>query len=180
MPSHLDELNEQQRQAVLHLDGPLLVHAPVGTGKTTVLAHRAAHAIGSGRDPGSLLCLSFTNRAARQMRERIMTLLGGKANEIGVRTFHGFCTHVLRLEADNLGLHCDFTICDEADARELLLDAWRQHTQSDFACEQFAGDHFYFKSAGSQASVLALVRQRCLAAAAAGPAGETTGRARES
>jgi DNA helicase-2/ATP-dependent DNA helicase PcrA len=132
------ELNEQQRQAVLHLEGPLLVHAPVGTGKTTVLAHRAAHAIASGRDPASLLCLSFTNRAARQMRERIASLLGGKGNEIAVRTFHGFCTHVLRLEADNLGLHADFTICDEADARELLLDAWRQQTARASAPERLS------------------------------------------
>src|SRR5437773_8811757 len=126
MPDHLDQLNEQQRQAVLHLEGPLLVHAPVGTGKTTVLAHRAAYAIQSGRDPATLLCLSFTNRAARQMRERIAALLGGRGNEITVRTFHGFCTQALRLEADTLGLPHDFSICDDADTRELLLDAWRQ------------------------------------------------------
>jgi DNA helicase-2/ATP-dependent DNA helicase PcrA len=126
MPGSLDELNEQQRQAACHLDGPLLVHAPVGTGKTTVLAHRAAQAILSGRDPASLLCLSFTNRAARQMRSRIVQLLGGRGAEISVRTFHGFCTQVLRLEADTLGLPADFSICDESDTREFLLDAWRQ------------------------------------------------------
>src|SRR5262249_50447061 len=113
-------------EAACHLDGPLLVHAPVGTGKTTVLAHRAAQAILSGRDPASLLCLSFTNRAARQMRERILQLLGGRGAEISIRTFHGFCTQVLRLEADTLGLPPDFSICDESDTREILLEAWRQ------------------------------------------------------
>ena len=138
MPGHLDELNDQQREAARFLEGPLLVHAPVGTGKTTVLAHRAAQAILAGRDPASLLCLSFTNRAARQMRERISALLGGRGNEITVRTFHGFCTQVLRLEADMLGLPHDFSICDESDTRELLLEAWRQQVVGREAPDKFA------------------------------------------
>lgn len=128
MAHRFEELNDEQRAAAHHLDGPLLVHAPVGTGKTTVLAHRAAHAIAAGREAGSLLCLSFTNRAARQMRERIVELLGGTSGDVSVRTFHGFCTHILRLEANVVGLPHDFTICDEADAREVLLDAWRRQT----------------------------------------------------
>ena len=69
------DLNDQQREAVAHLHGPLLGPAPVGTGKTTVIAHRAAHAIRSGIDPAHILCLSFTNRAAREMRERVLALL---------------------------------------------------------------------------------------------------------
>jgi ATP-dependent DNA helicase UvrD/PcrA len=121
-----DELNEQQRQAVEHLHGALLVLAPVGTGKTTVIAHRAAHAVRAGIDPHHILCLSFTNRAAREMRERIVSLLGGRAGEVCVRTFHGFCTHVLRHEADALGIPADFTICDEEDAREVLVDLGRR------------------------------------------------------
>jgi ATP-dependent DNA helicase UvrD/PcrA len=115
-----DDLNEQQRQAVEHLHGPLLVLAPVGTGKTTVIAHRADAAIRAGLDPRHLLCLSFTNRAAREMRERILDLLGPRAGEVKVRTFHGFCTHVLRHEADALGIPADFTICDEEDAKDIL------------------------------------------------------------
>jgi DNA helicase II / ATP-dependent DNA helicase PcrA len=138
MPGSFEELNEQQREAVRHQEGPLLVHAPVGTGKTTVLAHRAAFAIAAGRDPASLLCLSFTNRAARQMRERITELLKGQATDVSVRTFHGFCTHVLRLEAENVGLPHDFSICDEADAREVLLDAWRQQRGQATAPERLA------------------------------------------
>ena len=121
-----DDLNEQQREAVAHLRGPVLVLAPVGTGKTTVIAHRAAHAIRSGVDPGHVLCLSFTNRAAREMRDRILTLLGTRAGGVSVRTFHGFCTQVLRHEADALGIPADFTICDEEDAREILADLARR------------------------------------------------------
>jgi DNA helicase-2/ATP-dependent DNA helicase PcrA len=120
MPVLADDLNEQQRQAVEHLHGPLLVLAPVGTGKTTVIAHRAAAAIRAGMDPRHLLCLSFTNRAAREMRDRILALLGPRAGEVTVRTFHGFCTHVLRHEADALGIPADFTICDEEDAKYIL------------------------------------------------------------
>ena len=134
MPVLPDDLNEQQREAVGHLRGPLLVLAPVGTGKTTVIAHRAAAAIAAGIDPRHILCLSFTNRAAREMRERILVLLGGRAGEITVRTFHGFCTHVLRHEADALGIPADFTICDEEDAREILSSlAHRQGVKADAA-----------------------------------------------
>src|SRR5438067_886800 len=121
-----DDLNEQQREAIAHLRGPLLVLAPVGTGKTTVIAHRAAHAIRSGIEPAQVLCLSFTNRAAREMRDRILTLLGHRAGEVTVRTFHGFCTQVLRHEADALGIPADFTICDEEDAREILAELCRR------------------------------------------------------
>jgi DNA helicase-2/ATP-dependent DNA helicase PcrA len=121
-----DDLNDQQRKAIAHLHGPLLVLAPVGTGKTTVIAHRAAHAIRSGIEPAHVLCLSFTNRAAREMRDRILTLLGNRASEVTVRTFHGFCTQVLRHEADALGIPADFTICDEEDAREILVDLARR------------------------------------------------------
>src|SRR5262245_23947707 len=129
-----EDLNEQQREAVECGRGPLLVLAPVGTGKTTVIAHRAAHAIRSGMDPSHVLCLSFTNRAAREMRDRILTLLGGCGGEIAVRTFHTFCTQVLRHEADALGIPADFTICDEEDAKEILADlARRQGTAPDAA-----------------------------------------------
>jgi DNA helicase II / ATP-dependent DNA helicase PcrA len=115
------ELNEQQREAAEHVRGPLLVLAPVGTGKTTVIAHRAARAVEEGIDPGSVLCLSFTNRAAREMKERIALRLSRHAGEITVRTFHGLCAHILRHDADALGIASDFTICDEEDAKEVML-----------------------------------------------------------
>ncbi len=129
-----DELNDEQRQAVEHVRGPLLVLAPVGTGKTTVIAHRAARAIRSGVDPAHVLCLSFTNRAAREMRQRIVALLGGGSDEVTVRTFHGFCALVLHCEADALGIPADFTICDEEDAKEVLAGlARRQGARADAA-----------------------------------------------
>ncbi len=113
-------LNERQDEAVRHVFGPLLVLAPVGTGKTTVIARRTAHAIEAGIDPAVILCLSFTNRAAREMKDRIVARLGRQAAEVHVSTFHGLCAHVLRHEADALGLAPDYTICDEEDAKELL------------------------------------------------------------
>src|SRR5262245_29664292 len=128
------ELNDEQRQAVEHVRGPLLVLAPVGTGKTTVIAHRAAHAIRGGVDPAHVLCLSFTNRAAREMRGRIVALLGGGSGEVTVSTFHGFCALVLRREADALGIPTDFTICDEEDSKEILAGlALRQGAGPDAA-----------------------------------------------
>src|SRR5262249_39644942 len=111
------ELNDRQREAAEHVRGPLLVLAPVGTGKTTVIAHRAARASERGIAPATILCLSFTNRAAREMRERIALRLSRHAGEITVRTFHGLCAHVLRHDADALGIASDFTICDEEDAK---------------------------------------------------------------
>src|SRR5262245_32404694 len=114
-------LNDQQREAVEHVVGPLLVLAPVGTGKTTVLAHRAAHAVRTGLDPSQVLCLSFTNRAAREMKDRAVGLLGPQASSLRVGTFHGFCTRVLRYEAGQIGLPTDFTICDEVDTLDSLL-----------------------------------------------------------
>ena len=113
-------LNERQDEAVRHVRGPLLVLAPVGTGKTTVIARRTAHAIEEGVDPSGILCLSFTNRAAREMKDRIVARLGRQAADVHVSTFHGLCAHILRHEADALGLAPDYTICDEEDAKELL------------------------------------------------------------
>jgi DNA helicase-2/ATP-dependent DNA helicase PcrA len=114
------QLNERQDEAVRHVLGPLLVLAPVGTGKTTVIARRTAHAIEAGVDPCGILCLSFTNRAAREMKDRIVARLGRAAADVHVSTFHGLCAHILRHEADALGLAPDYTICDEEDAREIL------------------------------------------------------------
>ena len=121
MPILPEELNEQQSQAVEHAHGPLLVLAPVGTGKTTVIARRAAWAIRHGIDPGHMLCLSFTNRAAKQIKDRVASVVPKLGNEITVRTFHGLCAHILRHDAETLGLAPDFTISDEEDAKDLLL-----------------------------------------------------------
>jgi DNA helicase-2/ATP-dependent DNA helicase PcrA len=119
-----DELNPEQAEAVRAAMDPLLVMAPVGTGKTRVLALRAAYAIGQGVPPGSMLCLSFTNKAAREMKQRLAALLGKLAAEVTAKTFHSLCAAIARAEAKTLGLDADFVIYDEEDCASLLGLIW--------------------------------------------------------
>jgi len=114
-----DDLNDQQREVVETIDRPVLVMAPVGTGKTRVLTLRAAHAVEGGIEAESILCLSFTNKAAREMRERLVELFGKPAGAITTQTFHGLCASILRTEAETLGLDGDFLIYDEEDSTEI-------------------------------------------------------------
>jgi len=117
-----EELNAEQRRAVDAWDDCLLVMAPVGTGKTSALAWRAANAIGHGVPARSVLCLSFTNKASRQMRERAAAVLGDDATRITARTFHSLCAMVLRGDAGALGLDGDFLIFDDEDARSTACE----------------------------------------------------------
>ena len=117
-----EELNAEQRRAVDAWDECLLVVAPVGTGKTSALAWRAANAIGHGVPARSVLCLSFTNKASRQMRERAAAVLGDDATRITARTFHSLCAMVLRGDAGALGLDGDFLIFDDEDARSTACE----------------------------------------------------------
>lgn len=113
-------LNDQQREFVEHLHGSAMLHAPVGTGKTLVLAERAARAIRHGVDPSRILCVTFTNRAAEELRQRIALNCGGDARRVMVRTFHSLCAWMLRVEAKQIGLPADFVIFDEDDCMEIL------------------------------------------------------------
>ena len=112
--------NEHQREVVEAADGPRLVLAPAGTGKTRVMAERLARALENGVDPDRTLCVTFTNRAAAEMRARIADRVPDHARRVHVRTFHGLCAWILRLEAPRLGLPRDYAIYDEEDAIELL------------------------------------------------------------
>ena len=114
-----DELNAEQRRAVAAWDECLLVMAPVGTGKTSVLAWRAANALLHGVDPRAVLCLSFTNKASRQMRARAAEVLGAAAGRVTARTFHSLCALILRADSGALGIDSDFLIFDDEDARSL-------------------------------------------------------------
>lgn len=120
MQKILEGLNSEQTSAVEHINGALFVMAPIGTGKTKVLAHRAAYAAEQGISPGSMLCLSFTNKASKEMRARVQQMLPERYREIRVNTFHGFCTFLLRTDGDRLGLHADFTIFDDEDMVEIV------------------------------------------------------------
>jgi DNA helicase II / ATP-dependent DNA helicase PcrA len=117
----LEGLNEPQREAVLHGDGPLLILAGAGSGKTRVLTHRIAHLVGSGAArPGEILAITFTNKAAREMRERVEALVGGRARAMWVMTFHSACARMLRSDAQRLGYTRGFTIYDEQDSLRLV------------------------------------------------------------
>ncbi|HKV69153.1 MAG TPA: UvrD-helicase domain-containing protein [Gaiellales bacterium] len=120
--SRLDALNPQQREAVLHTDGPMLVVAGAGSGKTRVLTHRVAHLIESGSAaPSEILAITFTNRAANEMKERVQGLVGGRtAARMWVMTFHAACGRLLRRDAERLGYRSSFTIYDQADQVRLV------------------------------------------------------------
>jgi len=112
----LADLNPAQREAVLHVDGPLLVVAGAGSGKTRVLTHRVAHLIRAhGVKPNEILAITFTNKAAAEMRERLERTLGRTARAIWILTFHAACGRILRREAERLGYRSSFTIYDQAD-----------------------------------------------------------------
>lgn len=117
----LEGLNEQQRAAVVHEGRPLLVVAGAGSGKTRVLTRRIAWLI-SQRDahPGSVLAITFTNKAAAEMRERVTELVGNRAKIMWVSTFHSACVRILRKEADKLGFKSSFSIYDAADSKRLM------------------------------------------------------------
>jgi DNA helicase II / ATP-dependent DNA helicase PcrA len=114
--TYLADLNPVQREAVLATEGPLLVVAGAGSGKTRVLTHRVAHLIGAcGVEPQEILAITFTNKAAGEMRTRLEDLLGPIANKIWILTFHAACGRILRREAPRLGYRSNFTIYDQAD-----------------------------------------------------------------
>src|SRR3954453_18024731 len=115
----LEGLNPVQREAVLHTDGPLLIVAGAGSGKTRVLTHRIAHLIDTGISPFEILAITFTNKAADDMKVRVGALVGPVAEKMWVSTFHSACVRMLRRDAERLGYRSSFTIYDQADAVRL-------------------------------------------------------------
>ena len=117
----LESLNPPQREAVTHGEGPLLVLAGAGSGKTRVLTHRIAWLLATGRArPSEILAITFTNKAANEMRERVGQLVGGVSRAMWVMTFHSACARLLRAEAPRLGYKRAFTIYDEADSLRMI------------------------------------------------------------
>ena len=121
MEEYLDKLNPQQRQAVEYLDGPELVIAGAGSGKTRVLTYKIVHLLAKGYEPWRIMALTFTNKAAREMRERIEALVGQKtSSKLWRGTFHSMFLRILRTNADLIGFKRDFTIYETADSKSLL------------------------------------------------------------
>jgi ATP-dependent DNA helicase UvrD/PcrA len=117
----LAELNDPQREAVRHGEGPLLVLAGAGSGKTRVLTHRIAYLLATGAArPGEILAITFTNKAATEMRERVGALIGRSVRAMWVTTFHSACARMLRADAERLGYSRSFTIYDESDSLRML------------------------------------------------------------
>ncbi|NCD18775.1 MAG: DNA helicase PcrA [Actinobacteria bacterium] len=123
----LSGLNPNQRAAVEHTGGPLLIVAGAGSGKTRVLTHRIAHLLATGRArPGEVLAITFTNKAAAEMRERVAALVGPAGRHMWVSTFHSACVRILRAEHAHLGLRSTFSIYDAADSQRLMTLVCRQ------------------------------------------------------
>ncbi len=122
-----DNLNEQQLAAVLQTEGPVLILAGAGSGKTRVLTHRAAYLIEEKDvDPWNIMCITFTNKAAGEMRERIDAIVGAGAGQIWVSTFHSACVRILRRYIDRLGYDNNFTIYDTEDSKTVMRDVLKR------------------------------------------------------
>src|SRR5882672_4399900 len=121
MIDYLAGLNDAQKEAVLHIDGPLMIVAGAGSGKTKVLTTRIAHLMANGVDAFNILALTFTNKAAREMKERVEKILGNsEARNLYIGTFHSVFARILRSEAGRIGYPNNFTIYDTDDAKSVV------------------------------------------------------------
>ncbi|MCL4500014.1 MAG: UvrD-helicase domain-containing protein, partial [Chloroflexi bacterium] len=117
----LENLNPVQREAVTHVDGPLLILAGAGSGKTRILTHRIAYLIGEmGVEPSDILAITFTNKAAAEMKSRVEALVGNVSRWMWISTFHSMCVRILRKDIERLGYTKSFTIYDEDDRTRLV------------------------------------------------------------
>lgn len=135
MPLNLEGLNDKQHEAVVYGNGPLLILAGAGSGKTRVLTHRIAYLIEQGVSPWRILAITFTNKAAKEMQERVQHLVGPGAADIWVSTFHSACVRMLRRDIEKLGYKKNFVILDGADQQAVIKECLKQLNLSD---KQFA------------------------------------------
>jgi len=129
--SFLEGLNEVQREAVMQTDGPVMIIAGAGSGKTRVLTYRIAHLMQKGVDPFNILSLTFTNKAAKEMRERIEKVVGSDARNLWMGTFHSVFARILRSEAEKIGYPSNFTIYDTEDAKSLIKQILKENNLDD-------------------------------------------------
>ena len=123
----IEGLNKEQKRAVLETDGPILLLAGAGSGKTRVLTHRIAYLLAEKRiTPWNILAITFTNKAAREMKERVVSLVGGQAEDIWISTFHSMCVRILRRDIERLGYSRSFTILDSGDQLSVIKDVMKR------------------------------------------------------
>jgi DNA helicase-2/ATP-dependent DNA helicase PcrA len=120
------KLNSHQKEAVLHSQGPLIIFAGAGTGKTRVITYRIAYLLSSGISPNSILAVTFTNKAAAEMKSRVVKLAANSGSNVWISTFHSFCAYFLRMEASKIKLNLDFLIYDFADQRNIIHDCIKE------------------------------------------------------
>ncbi|MFN3589585.1 MAG: ATP-dependent helicase [Spirosomataceae bacterium] len=131
MKRYIDELNDPQREAVTHPQGPLMIIAGAGSGKTRVLTYRIAWLIEQGVDPFQILSLTFTNKAAGEMRQRIEKIIGNEAKNLWMGTFHSVFAKILRIEGKRLGYNSDFSIYDSDDSKSLIRSIIKEFALDD-------------------------------------------------
>ncbi|MCQ2609919.1 MAG: UvrD-helicase domain-containing protein, partial [Lachnospiraceae bacterium] len=117
---NLDSLNKEQKEAVLYNDGPLLIIAGAGSGKTRAITYKVAYLVSNGVDPSSILAITFTNKAASEMKERVDALLSDETKKVFISTFHKFCGRVLRTYIESIGYNRNYTIYDTDDQKKLI------------------------------------------------------------
>src|ERR671913_2609894 len=128
----LSSLNPEQQEAVLQTDGALLILAGAGSGKTRVIAHRIAHLVsGNLCPPDRILAVTFTNKAAEEMRNRVQALLGVDCRQMWISTFHALCARLLRREAPHIGLSRDFVIYDSSDQQAVMKQLVKEYQLDD-------------------------------------------------
>ena len=126
MKNFLDDLNEMQKQAVLQTEGPLLIFAGAGTGKTRVITYRIAYLLTRGIPPENILAITFTNKAAEEMKTRVAKLCPVSGRGVWISTFHSFAARILRIEAEKIGLDKNFVIYDESDQKNLIKQCLKE------------------------------------------------------
>ena len=131
MSKYLEQLNEAQRAAVVQTEGPVMIIAGAGSGKTRVITYRIIHLLEQGVEPFAILSLTFTNKAAREMRQRISLLSGPEAKNIWMGTFHSVFARILRIESDKIGYPSNFTIYDTDDSKSLIRTLIKEQNLDD-------------------------------------------------
>src|ERR1043165_914069 len=155
MMDYLQGLNERQREAVLHINGPLMIVAGAGSGKTKVLTTRIAHLMRNGVDSFNILALTFTNKAAAEMKERVEHILGNnEARNLYIGTFHSVFARILRAEANRLGYPNNFTIYDTDDAKSIIKDIVKEMNLDD---KHYKPSYIYNRISAAKNSLVAPV-----------------------